>query len=276
MEALSKGYSSVPVIMTRYKPKLIYDIIEHIKHKKYDMDKVLGLPNIDILPISNEEKEFLTTLFSHSSNSMYTSLLKIIDFYQQFTLIYNKTKHGMIFELGLSYTFDLRLALKQPSFTQSMVQAIDNIEEYKMPPGYIRHAPGNQNNLTRGYFNAFSVVAFRKELLDLVGDIKSLLKQIISFICDSHLTYAANCGQTYLHFSIKDKQIGPRYFSDELSTEDSARLMKIFKKVVPNMNIDLGQLKTVYKFSSSEIAKSIQDNLVTNIWLSNPLSNNMK
>lgn len=266
IEGLSKGYSSVPVIMTRYKTKVIYDIIEHIKNKEYDMSKVLGLPNIDSLPISNEEKNFLSKLFSLSCESMYKSLLKIIDFYQEFSLIYNKTKHGLTFELGLSHTLDLRLVPKHPIFTKSMVQAIDKIDENKMPPGYIRHIP-KPNNTIKGYYNAFAVVTFRKELFKKIRDIKSLLKQIISYTCESHLTYAMNCGETYIHFSVIDGQVGPRYFSNELSTDESARLVKIFKKIVSNMNIDLSELKTVYEFKSSEIAKSIQDNIVTNIWV---------
>jgi hypothetical protein len=272
IEALSKGYDSVPVILTRYNSKLIYEIIEHIKHKEYEMTKVLGLPNIDSLSVSNEEKEFLASLFSHSSESMYTSLLKIINFYQQFSLIYNKTKHGMIFELGLSHTLDPKVELEPLKFIESMVQAIDKIDEYKMPPGYIHHVPENQKNIDKRYYNSFAVIVFRKELFDMIANTKGILKQIISYICDSHLTYAVNCGQTYLHFTIKDGQIGPRYFSNELSVEDSEYLMNIFKKIVPNMNSDLGQLKTIYEFKSAEIVKSIQDNIVTNIWLSNPLS----
>lgn len=269
IEGLSRGYSSVPVIMTRYKSKLIYDIIEHIKNKEYDMGKILCFPQIDSLPVSAKEKIFLSKLFSLSCESMYKSLLKIIDFYQQFSLIYNKTKHGMTFELGLGYGLDLQSVPNQPSFTKSMVQAIDNIDKNKMPPGYIHHHVPKPDNTINEYYKAFAVLVFRRELLDVIASTKNLLKEIISYICDSHLTYAANCGQTYLHFSIKDGRMGPRYFSKELNAGESARLMNIFKKVAPNMNTDLGQLKTIYEFKSSEISKSIQNNIVTNIWISN-------
>jgi hypothetical protein len=63
---------------------------------------------------------------------------------------------------------------------------------------------------------------------------KSILGTIVSFICENHLTYAANCGETYLPVVRKNKEVGVRM-------------------VTLNWNDDI---------------ESLAKNVVTNIWLS--------
>lgn len=57
--SLSSGYHSIARNMTYYDFNLLKTIRENIVKKQYDSRRILGLPEIDRLPISREEKKFL-------------------------------------------------------------------------------------------------------------------------------------------------------------------------------------------------------------------------
>jgi len=50
----------------------------------------MGLPMIDTLPVSPEEKKFLGILFSESSQSLHETLIELIAFYKEFSIVYGK------------------------------------------------------------------------------------------------------------------------------------------------------------------------------------------
>ena len=57
--ALSEGYAKVPEIMTYYELTKIDSAINSIKKEEYNMRKILGLPDLELLDLSEDEKKFL-------------------------------------------------------------------------------------------------------------------------------------------------------------------------------------------------------------------------
>jgi len=186
-----------------------------------------------------------------------------------FNIIYTKSKHDLSFVLGLSETLDPTAEAKSPNSKGSLIQCVDKKDMTDMPPGYIVSFPKNQTyNFSRLYFNTVSILKVDDTLFDRIKKMKSILGTIVSFICENHLTYAANCGETYLPVVRKNKEVGVRMVTLNWNDDTEAKLKKIFTKVLPYMNINDLNLDTVFKSKNPLIIESLAKNVVTNIWLS--------
>jgi len=257
-------------MMTRYNFNLLPKIIKKIRKRDYNFRKILALPDIGRLPISPEERGFLGKLYLESIQTVQDSLLEMIEFYHQFNIIYTKSKHGLSFDLGLSQTFDPSSDVKPLNSKGSLIQCIDKKDETDMPPGYIISFPKDQTyNFSTLYFNTVSILKVDDTLFDKISRMKSILGIIVSFICENHLTYAANCGETYLPVVRKNKEVGVRMVTLNWNDGVEAKLKEIFSKVLPYMNINELNLDTVFKSKNPLIIESLAKNVVTNIWLSN-------
>lgn len=269
LDALSRDYKHVPQMMTRYNFNLLPKIIKKIRKGDYNLRKILALPDIGSLPISAEERRFLGNLYLESTHTVQDSLLEMIEFYQQFNIIYSKSKHGLSFVLGLSQTLDPTKDVKPLNSKGSLIQCIDKKDKTDMPPGYIISLPKDQTyNLSSLYFNTVSILKVDDTLFDKITRMKSILGIIISFICDNHLTYAANCGETYLPVVRKSKEVGVRMVTLNWNDDIEAKLKEIFNKILPYMNTNELNLDTVFKSENPLIIESLAKNVVTNIWLS--------
>jgi hypothetical protein len=271
IDALCRGYKYVPQMMTKYHFNLIPKIIKNIQKKRYNLRKIMGLPRIDTLPVSQEEKKFLGILFSESSQSLHDTLIELIAFYKEFSILYGKSKHGLTFILGLKTSSNLKSEPNILNSDRRLIQISDRKKKSELPPGYIVSSPENQTfNFSNSYFNTISFVQYGKLLFDKIIRINSILKQAVSFICDNHLTFGANCGENYLPFERKERKVGVRMFGINWDHDTEVKLLEIFGKILPSMNVNDFDLTTVFeaKSPSPSIVESVNKNVVTNIWLS--------
>ena len=105
IHALSKDRNSVPKLMTYYDTDIIRIAIEKIKNRRYNMERILSLLKISQIPfLSKEERKYLAFDYGESVKKMYKNLDTLADFYEDFRLIYGKTKHGLTLNPGLNLT----------------------------------------------------------------------------------------------------------------------------------------------------------------------------
>ena len=123
-------------------------------------------------------------------------------------------------------------------------------------------------NFSNSYFNTISFVQYGDLLFDKIIRINSTLKQVVAFICDNHLTFAANCGETYLPFERKERKVGIRMFGINWDHDVEVKLLRIFSKILASMNVNDFDLTTVFEVKSSSIVESVNKNVINNIWLS--------
>ena len=266
---LSTGYyPSVPMNMAYYDFKLIHPIIEKIKKKKYNMLKILGLPNLKTLPISISEKKFLRKLFLDFGNYCYETLEKVSNFYERYRIIYGKSKHGLSIRLGLNQVLNPQ-SEPEIEFNESILEAIDRKKKTDMPTGCIISHPKNQTgDVNLGFYNTCSILKFGDKLLDEIIRTNTFLKEVIEFVCQNHLIHAINCGESYLPLIKRKGRIGMAIYSKKkLSEEDSNQAGDIFKKIFPLMNTN-AYFKTIREYRTPKINKSLKKQVVTNIWLS--------
>lgn len=101
VHSLSEGYHSLATNMTYYDFNLLRQIIKKINKKEYNGHKILGLPDIDTLPVDKVEKKFLANEYSAIIEDLWRSLNRCIVFYDKYRIIYGKSKHGLIFQTGV-------------------------------------------------------------------------------------------------------------------------------------------------------------------------------
>jgi hypothetical protein len=106
IHSLSKGYHTVAMNMTYYDMNLVNSIIEELRKNKklmnykYNIRKVLGLPNLKFLSLSSKERNFLDKDFRGFESDYLQALKRLVSFYDRFKIVYAKSKHGLTFMAG--------------------------------------------------------------------------------------------------------------------------------------------------------------------------------
>jgi hypothetical protein len=65
---LHGNYKDLPRKLIRYKQQKVYSIIERIRSRSYPISYLLGFPPTKNLPISREEKKFLSIRYQSIDN----------------------------------------------------------------------------------------------------------------------------------------------------------------------------------------------------------------
>jgi hypothetical protein len=92
--------------MTYYSKALIDSVVAELKRNKklknyrYNMRKILGLPNLKFLSLTSEEKKFLNRDFGLFELNALEKLRRLVSFYEKFDIVYGKSKHGVAFITG--------------------------------------------------------------------------------------------------------------------------------------------------------------------------------
>jgi len=279
IQALSKDRNSVPKFMTYYDTDIIRIAIDKIKNRRYNMEKILGLLKISQIPfLSREERKYLSSDYGELVKKMYKNLDTLAEFYEDFRLIYGKTKHGLTINPGLDLTYDPQHIQKNPQFEDSLLIGHDIKREKDLPQGYI--IPPKKENPEEGefynkFFNTMTCVKFNNKLIGRITRLSSILAEIVPYLCDNHMTYAQNCGESYLPYFNYDGKIGIYFSNTNPTDEDSIKVRtEITKKIIPIMNVKNIDLNTVNSFNQPEMVNSLENNNVTNIWRPFPKAKN--
>jgi len=95
MHSLDEGYSQVSKNMLNYPPPSIWTIIKNIKSDSYSWESVLSFLPSEKFDLSLQEIADLQGMYDHSINVVKNFMLKIVSFYEQFNIVYNKSKHWL-------------------------------------------------------------------------------------------------------------------------------------------------------------------------------------
>jgi len=258
IEALSRGYSSVPEVMTKYDQSLPRKIIKKIRGKDYDLEKILAFCDVESLPITDEERAHLKLLYESTIGVFWEKLNKFADFFDRFYLVYLKTKHGLSIQSAGVFTegeYDLK---------KSYLSTLDRRGREQMPNGtfFVKKHPEADF-----WYNAKSFVKFNAKLAEEITTISQELFDITKYVVDSSFSYATNCGEGYLPYTIRDDgKAYPMFFSKAGSTEIKSGLDdSLSKKILAEMNVVDIPIKGVEQFQG-ESGESFANDSITNMW----------
>ena len=157
-----------------------------LKNYKYNIRKIIGLPNLKFLSLTSNEKKFLNKDFKRFQSNSLDALKRLVSFYDKFSIVYGKSKHGLAYITG-----GLSNLNEETAFDNSFLQCYGRVgKQDKIPKGYfISSIVGSTPQIRLKYFNFISVISFRKKLFEEINSAISDLKTLISFICTNHRTY---------------------------------------------------------------------------------------
>jgi hypothetical protein len=262
--SLSSGYHTVAHNMTFYDFRLLHSVIENIRRRKYDIRKILGLPDLSTLALNAEEKSYLEKDFSECGVKAWHALNKLAEFYEKYRLVYGKSKHGLTIQSGHAFGW----SSFAPDFDKSLLICYDRKKQKQdMPKGYHTILP--KKDEYDGFYNAVSYLKFNQCLITELSVIQSILRDIISVICSTHMAFATNCGEGYLPYVIKDEKIGVNFCIMSPNSEDEEISKKIAEKIIPNMNVVQVFLGVFGEIAgcSPEFLNSMVNDPVTNTWV---------
>lgn len=258
IEALSRGYSSVPELMTKYDQSLPRKVIKKIRDKDYDLEKILSSCDVESFPITDEEKKHLKLLYDDTMEVFWEKLNKFADFFDRFYLVYLKTKHGLSIQSGGVFTegkYDLE---------KSYLSILDRKNKDQMPRGtfFVKKHPEADF-----WYNAKSYVKFNAKLAEEITTISQELFGIIQYIVDSSFSYATNCGEGYLPYTIReDGKAYPMFLSKADSAEIKSDLEdSLSKKILAEMNTMDISIKLTDQFQGKPGESFVNDS-ITNMW----------
>lgn len=261
VEALSQGYDKVPNLVTKYPPNLLHDITKKISERSYDMKKILAFADIDSFPLNDKEKQHLEKLYEETIEYVWIVLNDFVNFYDKFSIIYNKAKHGLPIQSGGSIDNDVDF-----EFNQSYLTALDKKQKEHMPKDSFFRPP-DTNSL--GWFNVRSIIKFNQKFRDELTTIVNNLRKFSLYIVDNHQTYAINCGEVYLPntMNYSPNDIEMKFFTKGTHTNEELELEKsITDKVLSRMNLAHTTLDIVGGFIGEDLVKSFKEDSVTNVW----------
>ena len=155
VDSLSRPtYSDLLENMTNYQFTYLYSILENIRQEKYNMRPILGLYDITKIDIlTSEERKILSKIYSESQKVALDKLKILVEFYDDFRIIYGKTKHGLTIRSGF-------VPNSQFNLHESFLICYDRKYEKDIPKNYIIRS----SNQTKNYYNVESYLAFNKKL----------------------------------------------------------------------------------------------------------------
>lgn len=263
IHSLSIDYDTTTKNMIKYPQGLVWDIIHDLNQDKYDFEKIMALPPVDDLPLTNEEKNGVKNFYQKSNSCVKESLKVLGEFYQKYNIVYNKSKHG----LSLSPLGFLENQ-KDRTFANSSLSAFDHKNnEDLMPKNY--HVVTPDDNSDAVWFNVESRLNFNKKLFGEIGDAINNLEALCSTVVDNHLTYANNCGQNYLpvHTTTPGKY-SISFLNTTSMTEKEIKLLEILnQKVLKDMLVNPIEYNMRRTYTKKSLIEVLTNDPVINIFL---------
>jgi len=262
IHSLSENYTSVNQNMTHYRTDLVWSIIKNIKARKYNFEKILALPSVKNLNLDISEQELLQTVYDGTQRTIYEILDSLVDFYEKYNIVYNKSKHGLMFFPG-GFMPDT-----EKKFETSSLSAYDRRQEKDMPSNYFKARPSEDY---QKWFNVETHVNFNSKLFSQIGTLIENLKELSRYVTEANLNFANNCGQGYLpHYRPEEGKVMLLFFPDkEITEKEKSTLDSIQAKIIPNMVVSDYAIHIRHNFTKEELQKSVKESPITNIFMVN-------
>lgn len=260
--SLNDGYSYVSKNMLNYPPPSPWDVIKNIKSNSYSWMSILSLLTPEKFDLSSEEKSDLQTVYDHTINVVKSSFLKLISFYEQFNIVYNKSKHGLSLEPGGFMAGEVNRDL-----FHSSLSALDHRTENKMPPNYQIAKITESSDKT--WFNVESRINFNPKLFTEIGNTVNDLEILCNYIVDNHLTHANNCGENYLPIlKNKDNQFSVNFITTLPVIHNRDKILEnLNRKILPDMVTSDIELSMRRNYTKEPLSTIIKENSITNVFL---------
>jgi hypothetical protein len=239
-----------------------------------NMRRILGLPNPAKLQLNRSERELLLDVYDKTADYFWKRLVSFADFYDRFRIVYGKSKHELTMQTGLSLILENdfpRTIAEATDLEKSFLRCLDRKSHSEMPGGSI---DAQSTDVPAGdYYNVVSHVNFNGNLIEHLKQTMRELRNLVTYICHNHITYATNCGEGYLPYdpNLNDpNSIMVKFYSD-LPPDDNYRekCQAIFDKVSPFMNrIQLGiDVLAEYRNLNDTTRDALLKDPVTNFWI---------
>lgn len=262
--ALSEGYEKVSRYMTFYPVSMLNQSLENCICKKYNMRKILGLPDLGKLDLTTNERQILSSEFNKTYEFAAEILKGWAEFYDQLRIIYGKSRHGFSYLAGIGRSNDLN---KIPPLNETWIVAFDKKDKERLPHGTISLDPKDvkKNN---PWFNIESWLKIDDKLFRKVGDIINELDQVGTYIIENHLLYADNCGEDYIPSRINGDKVDYCIFlGPETATQEEQKVInEIAHKLAKNLHIANRQFGYGLSLDNPDMNKSMNENMITNFW----------
>lgn len=260
--SLSIDYKTTTNNMINYSNKLIWQIIDNFKQKKYDYEKIFALPLMDELPLTNDEKISLMEIYKKSSEGIHEIFEEFVKFYEKYNILYNKNKHGFTLVPGAF------LKNSEVKFENSSLSAFDHKDkEEHMPPMF--HPVTIQKDSDITWFNVESRINFNKKTFGEIGMMINQLEIICATIVDNHLNLANNCGQNYL--PVHENEPG-KYSISFLTkgswNENEIKLFEVLnQKILKDMTVNPVTYNMKRSYTKKELIDVLDTDSIINIFL---------
>ena len=264
VDSLSYSYKDVSQNMISYEFGKIHSIIEniHANPVKYDMRLVLGLYDISQMRfLSKQQTIALQKVYDETQKMAISKLRSIANFYNEFHLVYLKSKHGLTY-----YSGQLPISGRTDDFLESLLICMDRKERFDKNQEFLNYCISEEKK--EGiFFNLLSFVKFNEILQSRINIVLNDLQNLIRYICDNHLTYAINCGECYLPFKKENDKTRFNFSSDIFTSEFTENdFNDMFKMISAEMNLDHPPLSIPSK-TNAAINKLLNDRGIANIKL---------
>lgn len=266
--ALQSNYSQLPIIVTRYPFSQIDGLIKKIKERNLPMQKILGFPNLKTLNLDKGKRRLFHERYEKTYESVYKSLNELADFYEQYKIMYGKSRHGF------SFFPDMSIDSKNTEDKSDIryIFAFDRRQKNQIPPNTFTSEFKAEN---LDWFNTVSILKISPLLLDKIKRLMKILEDLVKSIINNHLSYAENCGEDYVP-SIKIKQGEeleyPYFYGEKLSESEEISIFEISKKLVQNMHIIKRKAVLKFTYNAEKVPSISEIDSIINIWSEKPES----
>ena len=261
--SLSIGYNSVSQNMLNYNVKQVWNIIQKIKTNEFSWAKILAfLPVEQFDNLDEKEKAELKMIYSDTIEAISQTFLELISFYEKYNIVYNKSKHGLSLEPGGFLESE-----RTKDLFHSSLSALDHRKnEDKMPSGY--YVSKIDKNTDTVWFNVESRINFNQKLFSEIASNIHNLEILCSYIVDNHLTFANNCGESYLPVHNEKGQFSVDFLTRKPRDETKEKILEnLNKKILPNMvtsDIEFSMKRT---YTKEPLSSDVKENPVTNVFM---------
>lgn len=259
---LNQGYSGVGQSLTYYPTQLPRQIAQNILDKKYNLEKVFGLPNISGLGLEANEKKILAKVYQETEEMLQEMLETLASFYDRYRIIYGKSKHGLTLQTGGG----MNTGESTPNFSESLLFVLDSKKEADMPAGHLKLQISDP--IIQGWFNAQAVIQFGQLLENDISKALKSLEEVFRYLSSNHMRFAQNCGEPYLPVYEKAKdQYAPWFYGrSSLAPEETRLLESGVGKVLAEMNIVDTRLFIRRDINNPKLLSMMESNPVVNLW----------
>ena len=262
--ALSKNYDQVPELMTYYENSLLDQVLKNFKNKKYNLRKISGLADIGKLHLSNEEQKIISKEYEATCDAIREELSKWAEFYDEFRLIYGKTRHGMSYLTGVNKISDDVIS---SNFENSLIVAFHR-KRIKSLPKNIRVIDPKNKKKNETWFEIESWLKIQSTLFNKLGVIIKNMGTIGNYIIENHLLFSDNCGEDYVPCKIEKNKIsyGVFYGPKLNNNNDEKTSTKICERIGKNMNIVNRRFSYTLSLNNKEFISAMNEEIITNFW----------